>query len=367
MGTLRTLLAISVVFSHTSGNALVGGRNAVQLFYIISGFLISYVLTEVRSYKTVKAFYFNRYLRLFPIYAVVALLTLAAYTLTGNGEFFATYAKAPTSADLLLAFSNSTLFFQDWVMFLGIRQGHLQFVKDFYVSDPQLYKGLLAWQAWTLGVELTFYAIAPFLLKNRNLIYVALCASLALRALFIILRFGLIDPWTYRFFPAELGLFLFGALSHQLLLTRFRKLTPAQGKVLSWAATIGMIVLCLIYPWINLAESVKTIFLLGAFILLAPAMFEFQVSTKWDNFIGSLSYPIYISHMLVLWIVHHIFWHFHWTGEAEVTTLTVFGSIVAAYILDRFVGVPVEMFRARLRTGTNAAQRDAIAPRIPSA
>lgn len=38
MGVLRFILAISVVFAHTYGFLFVGGRLAVQLFYMISGF-----------------------------------------------------------------------------------------------------------------------------------------------------------------------------------------------------------------------------------------------------------------------------------------------------------------------------------------
>jgi len=62
MGTLRTLFAIAVVFAHSLGNLLVGGRYAVQLFYMISGFLISYVLFERKTYPNIKSFYINRYL-----------------------------------------------------------------------------------------------------------------------------------------------------------------------------------------------------------------------------------------------------------------------------------------------------------------
>ncbi|MFZ6693377.1 acyltransferase family protein [Undibacterium sp. SXout20W] len=77
MGTLRTLFAIAVVFAHCYGFLLVGGRNAVQLFYMISGFLISFVLIEQRAYLRMKTFYINRFLRLYPVYFVVALMTLA--------------------------------------------------------------------------------------------------------------------------------------------------------------------------------------------------------------------------------------------------------------------------------------------------
>jgi hypothetical protein len=39
-----------------------------------------------------------------------------------------------------------------------------------------------------------------------------LAASLALRGVLIATGIGLGDPWTYRFFPTELALFLLGSL-----------------------------------------------------------------------------------------------------------------------------------------------------------
>ena len=81
MGSVRTLLAVAVVFAHSYGFIFVGGRLAVQLFYVISGFLISYILVEARTYCTVSNFYINRFLRLFPIYWCVALTTVIAVSL----------------------------------------------------------------------------------------------------------------------------------------------------------------------------------------------------------------------------------------------------------------------------------------------
>jgi len=68
MGTLRTLLALTVVLSNSYGHIFVGGRLAVELLYIISGFLISYVLLVANSYASIKAFYKHRILRLYPVY-----------------------------------------------------------------------------------------------------------------------------------------------------------------------------------------------------------------------------------------------------------------------------------------------------------
>ena len=41
MGTIRLLLALAVVFTHSYGYLFTGGKLAVQLFYIISGYLMS--------------------------------------------------------------------------------------------------------------------------------------------------------------------------------------------------------------------------------------------------------------------------------------------------------------------------------------
>src|SRR5271155_2285770 len=159
MGLLRTLYALTVVLYHSwpTSNVFVGGENAVRCFYIISGFLISYILIERKSYPTLAAFYVNRYLRLYPIYVCVAVPTLIAILATGHFGFIEVYKTAPPAAGLLLVLSNLVLFGQDWLMFLGVRHYHLVFVTNFLQSYVLLYHGQIIHPAWTLGVELSFY------------------------------------------------------------------------------------------------------------------------------------------------------------------------------------------------------------------
>lgn len=80
MGVIRLLLAVSVVLAHTSSLfdfRFVGGKLAVELFYIISGFYMALVLTEKYNMKnSYKLFITNRMLKLYPIYWVVAILTI---------------------------------------------------------------------------------------------------------------------------------------------------------------------------------------------------------------------------------------------------------------------------------------------------
>jgi peptidoglycan/LPS O-acetylase OafA/YrhL len=356
MGSLRTLFAIAVVLAHSwpGGTAFVGGRNAVQLFYVISGFLISYVLVEKKAYPKIRDFYINRYLRLYPIYFCVAVLTLCAYSLysfifSTPGHFFTVYESAPLSADVMLTVSNVFLFGQDWIMFLGVKNHALVFTKYFYESDVALYHGLIAAQAWTLGVELTFYLVAPFVLPRRKIIFLLLALSLGLRVYFISIGIGLNDPWSYRFFPTELALFLFGALSHQILLPLYKKRLSQQLEFLSSAATYLLIAVSVLYCLIPIDDSWKTMGLLSMFVVLVPMTFIFQRRYRFDNWIGNLSYPIYIGHTFVIFLMEFVLRKMQVENQYVVSIICLILAIAFAIGLDKWIGKPFEKIRNRFR------------------
>jgi peptidoglycan/LPS O-acetylase OafA/YrhL len=365
MGTLRTLFAIAVVCAHSYDNLLVGGQNAVQFFYIISGFLISYVLVEKKAYPNVKNFYINRYLRLYPIYFFIAILTLITFTFSPIGKdktFFNIYTKAPNTADILLIVSNLTLFFQDWVMFSGVEQNRLVFSSNFSNSEVVLYEGLLLPQAWTLGIEITFYLLAPFILFRKRIIIALLVSSLLLRIYLISIGLGTKDPWTYRFFPTELALFLLGALAHQVLLPIYQKnFSTIQIEKYSKISTYFLVILTLVFSFIPIKEIQKSFVLFSIFLFLMPLSFIFQSNRKWDKWIGDLSYPLYISHMLVLYISTFIISKIVPTknliimgksvllDKIAIGFSTVIFSIGLAILLNKFIGKPIESLRNRFR------------------
>lgn len=357
MGMLRTLFAIAVVFAHTYGFVLVGGTHAVRLFYMISGFLISYVLVEKKAYPTIGNFYRNRYLRLYPVYFVVAMLTfllfsLATFCMGKHMEFFGVYGSAPWAAKALLLFSNLTLFLQDWVMFAGVEGNQLAFTTDFTKGEVVLYKGLLVPQAWTLGVELSFYLIAPFILPRRKVLISLFITSILLRFYLISIGIGMSDPWTYRFFPTELALFLSGALSHQILLPYYRRVLV--GKTIDTyanLATVFLVLLTITYWQLPLSDIMKTILLFSSFLFLMPLAFLFQAKKRWDKWIGNLSYPIYICHMLVIYVVGFVSTKLG-IGDVVVTSIVVITlSILFSIILNRYVAEPMESLRSGYRAG----------------
>jgi peptidoglycan/LPS O-acetylase OafA/YrhL len=359
MGTLRTLLAISVVLGHSYGVVFVGARNAVQLFYVISGFLISYVLVEKKAYACVREFYINRYLRLYPIYFVIVVLTLLAYLagamLGEDPVLFKVFKDAPLEANLLLTFSNAFLFLQDWVMFSGVENGSLVFLVDFSKSEVALWQGLVVPQAWTLGVELSFYAIAPFILTRRAILICLLALSISIRALIVYLGFGLNDPWTYRFFPTELALFLFGALAHQILLPFYKRYFSHISELLSQSATYFLIAVYSVYWLVPLKDLYKSIFLFSVFVLLLPFLFLFQSKRRWDKWIGELSYPIYINHFLVIWILSSIGSGIGLSDKILLSIFAVLASIAFAIVLKILIADPFEGLRDKFRSHSNSS------------
>lgn len=347
-------MALAVVAEHSFGMMFSGGVFAVQLFFVISGFYISYILIEAQSYHSVRTFYENRFLRLYPLYWIVALGSLTMYggaaLLTGNPPaFIEVYQQTDTTGFIALALSNVLLIGQDWIIFTAINDGVFHLTADYYQSDIFTWRGLLVPPAWSLGVEITFYLIAPFILPRLRLLFVLLGLSIALRLWLISIGIGLDDPWNYRFFPTELALFILGALSHQLVMPwlRARNLLTAKAAL---TISLTMIVLVLVGVTLSLFHAKMSVLVL--FVLSLPFLFTFQRDKEWDRWLGDLSFPIYIVHWSVMFPVSYA-WD-RMTGQAgyqglDETAVIVVLTIVAALGLKRWVTDPIESIRDAVR------------------
>ena len=348
MGIVRFLLAISVVLAHSpymNGRLLVGGANAVQLFFLISGYLISFVLVERKTYPTIASFYLTRWIRLWPLYLVAAIITIVAGI--GIVDMIAFYKKLPADGILVLTLSNILMFGQDTMMFLGIQDQHIVFLKNFRDSSLPLYRGLVVPQGWSLGIEVVFYSIAPFVLKRLWLLLSVLLMSTLLRLYLIDIGLGLSDPWSYRFFPTELSLFLLGALSHQFLAPIYGKLSKKAFAQVGWIATTAYVATIVFSNAVlgQYGEYFEKITLLVFLATVLPAVFSFTRNHRWDTRLGELSYPIYVVHFaLVLRTAPYADKY-----PLAATVANVVGAVLLAVLLEKLIGHRIEKFRDAIK------------------
>ena len=351
MGTLRLLLALSVVLFHSgpfllTGSQFVGGVLAVESFFVISGFYMALVLDR-RYRQRLGDFYWNRFIRLFPLYWAVWLLYFVAGEIEPSVDRFAALSAVDPSAGtvVLVLLANWLLVGSDWLLLLSSNADGLYFTSNFLAEPVWLFKFHYVPQAWSLPIELAFYLIAPWLVHSpRRLIMVGLASFTA--KYFTLAQIGPVDPWYYRFAPFELWLFCLGALVWHVV--------PAlKGRVerLGWPLLFTMVIFTLGYEWANpqptwAVDAPRYFGYLAMLAFSLPVLFLAFGTSHWDRALGELSYPIYLVHLLVIGVVQT----FGWTVAGDTSLLIVAGSLAAGAVLAYAVGQPVER-RLKRRAG----------------
>jgi peptidoglycan/LPS O-acetylase OafA/YrhL len=276
-----------------------GGEMAVEIFFMISGFYMSLVLTG--KYRNADAsirtqdFYVARALKIYPPYwAVLAFMCI--WTLIERSAIIKhTIELGPVYA-VWAVFSNIAIFGQDALLFAKVTDTGTVLVDALGRAPvPQPYHLALIAPAWTLSLELMFYCLAPWFSKRSNSVLVTIIALSGI-ARFAAYQLGYDgDPWRYRFFPFELGLFLAGMVAHRIY---------ASGRMLNWTYATGLPVMLVVFatvPDVRISHIsvIGTLTLLSAFLAL-PWVFQWKKDSKIDRTVGELSYPIYLIHLPVL-------------------------------------------------------------------
>ena len=363
MGSLRFLLALAVAGGHAASmfgfaaTWIFPGREAVQIFYMISGFLVAMILNQ--KYPDTPhgnwIFYSNRIAKIFVPYLVILAATVCAClvsrSMTGNAILLnAWFAEAvsmdlPTSAFALL--TNVLVVGQEWGFLLIYRAGSLFLSLNAFEQQPMASQFTVILPAWTLSIELLFYLLAPFIVR-RNLLFVVALALAGHCFRFASYHFGYYSEATnYRFFPFELSLFLYGAVIFRL----GKLLIPGDPR---WCTHIAMLtaITIIFLPPLFRGSPYELYALIGVAL---PALLEFSRRHDWDVLLGQLSYPLYLVHWPIGACLASI-----WIGKNPVLpVLTVLSAVAAAALLNRYIVAPVDGWRqARVNTPDTA-------PRLP--
>jgi peptidoglycan/LPS O-acetylase OafA/YrhL len=292
LDSIRAIAVLLVMISHWVPLSFLGrfqlGGWGVDIFFVLSGFLITWILLENRQKAdnedigkgtVIKNFYIRRTLRIFPIYYIVVLLLL----------LFSQY----TSTDIRTSFPY-----------------YLTYTSNFYMFGLGKWEGIgILSHLWSLAVEEQFYLFWPTLMLFIPRKYL-------LHVIYIFIGVGLLSQFLLRnhpmgpiMTPACFQAFGLGALLawhmvyHQEGLERFYKF-------ISILAVVALIFFIggLVKPDLGIFKMFRAISsVIGLFLIMhivyrgraGKLKFGFVWNNRFLIFMGKISYGIYLYHNII--------------------------------------------------------------------
>lgn len=327
---LRAVAVLLVILHHLDWLGLLsGGYIGVDVFFVISGYLITSIIkSEIeRGHFTLGGFYKRRVLRLAPAYFSVLLATTVASLFWMLPTELMVYARSAAASSVFL--SN----FYMWKHVGGYFGPNAE-------TAPLLH-------LWSLAVEEQFYLFWPvalllgyWMLGRRWMLWAI--ATVAIGG-------AVISQWGVERFPAA---------AYYLLPTRFFEL--AVGAVLAYL------------PGSTLKKSSRALLSLGGMALLAYAGLRYGEETPFPGYaaiapvigtalvlrwgaetpigrllstapftlVGRISYPAYLWHWPIIAFLHIHDIVFSWTIAAVVLTAT----LALAWITWKWLELPARRF-----------------------
>lgn len=334
MGFVRLFLAFTVVISHNGVvNTYVGGGGlAVLFFFIISGFCMALVLNGKYTETNPARFYAARFLKLWPPFFVVVCLVFIF--IKPVPDFSVTpWAYVPT----FLLIGHDVLW---WFSPTGAPISS--------IVAPNLATTTGMQQMWSVGVELSFYLVAPFFARRMSTAIMLLVIAFLTHAT-LTLELPPLNPQVAHGAVNNLWLFSLGVVmywSWRRFAGRFDRV-KINGLALSVVAVILTALLANLRNTSFLPiPAFRNDFSLAIFSLLIVPLFHFTRHSKIDRMIGEMSYPLYVVHFPI--VGYLITAH---RADPLWTAILCAISLVGAALLHLTVVRPVDHWRSRLAQG----------------
>ena len=324
---LRAIAVLSVMFFHVGFARFSGGWVGVDVFFVISGFLITRLIRDEYDAGTFSfaGFYARRARRLFPSF----FFTVAASFIAGSVIFDPVYLQHFAGEVVYAIVAASNVFY--WL-------------DGGYFGVAEQYKPLL--HTWSLGVEEQFYLIWPLTIVlvlrycRRYLWLVLAVASLVSLLLAEYLFYSDRARAVFLLLPGRIFEFAIGAMLVWLVKyqSRSRALLDAAlvlGLALIFAAVFGFTAKT---PFPGIYALVPC---LGAALAIfggAATHLRWIVANRLMVGIGKISYSLYLAHWPII-----VFYCYHRLNPLDPLeqALICLGSIAAATLMYTFIEQPV--------------------------
>ncbi|MFC5408206.1 acyltransferase family protein [Larkinella bovis] len=294
---LRFIAVTLVMIDHWLGeqNQLPLGYFGVNLFFVLSGFLITRILIQSKQADdrlqrshghSLRQFYIRRSIRIFPIY----YLTLVVLAIVG-----------------FQAARENLVWF-------------LTYTQNFWIIIHQTWFGALD-HLWSLAVEEQYYIFFPFLVLFIPLRHLPrlLIGLIGIAFLLRIYLFATQAPWMVQFvfMPTCLDAFGFGGVLAYLLVFRrdqFARIVGNTGFLLAGLAlyALNIYLMSTTTPARNVFTdvfdrfftSLFCFFIIGKSVIGFGGPLKFILENPISNYLGRVSYGLYLFHNIVFNYYH---------------------------------------------------------------
>ena len=315
---LRAIAALSVMWSHTfqstfgdwgiKGFQLPVVADGVTMFFVISGFLITYLLLNEQEKShdiSIPQFYMRRILRIWPIYYVYMAIALTVTSTWNDSNIW-------------------------YYCFFG---ANIPFVLAAGIWPIVHY--------WSIGVEEQFYLFWPWLVKGvRGKTSRLLTVAITLCAVWLICKWGIYLVWgattAYIFFAVtRFDCMMIGAIGAILYFTRSGWFNRLIGNRIIGIACL--LVLFFSQTWAGFVPApIRT----QVIALLALVCIMSQLHTPIINlenrlcdFVGKISYGIYVIHPLLIFGLSFLYRNSGILLQETFAAILIYCLITAATIL----------------------------------
>lgn len=328
---LRAIAVAAVIFFHFEVPGFSGGFVGVDIFFVISGYLITRLLVAEGRSLSMTEFYGRRIRRILPAMLVMISLSLiAGWFLLLPGDY----------ADLGRSAAYSTF---------GLGNYFFLWNTGYFDREAALLPLL---HLWSLGVEEQFYLVWPVLLlaanglaRGRRLPIAALISIVALISFSIALHLVAVEPKQAFYVPFS--------RAWELAVGGMLVFAPPIGRR-GTSEALGLIGLCLVATsiiWLSPSQPFPGLFALvpaaGAVFVIwprSPSMASAVLASAPLRSTGRISYGLYLWHWPIL-----VFFR-HYAGGAMPTafeaSLLIATAWLAAYLSWQFVEEPVRRLHA---------------------
>lgn len=320
---LRALAVLLVFIFHLNAAWLPGGFIGVDIFFVISGYLVSSIILHKKEKGTFHFldFYIGRVKRIFPAFLCVLLFV----TVIGSIIYLPMDITTLTDSIKNSFLFKSNTYFSNLGNYFGASN----------IENPLLH-------TWTLSIEMQFYFLLPLLIyffSRKNISRIATLLTAGLLAYSIINSYYF-DRTSMMYFSllARIPEFLIGVL-FAFNATSIQKLVNNKIQLLTLISVAGLVICGFTF-----SESI----VFPGFWVLLPCLFTgillISHGSKVNNFlshkvfvhIGELSYSIYLWHWVLMAFTRYytVRTDFYWYEYILITLGTYLLSLLTYHLVE---------------------------------